>query len=1018
MSIGEYFKRLFSQQLFLVTTVLVIAVWLVAGSAQSALIEDFESGAPVLNGYPGQDQDPASWQLTTSNAYGGGGSSLRLFGNTWKTQQVAAVSVSDSTVWQVAIYCENRGEMQALGVSDGTNELFYTFFGENLPAETNWFTVYQGAFPRYQWHLFLLPIGEDWQRRFGYLPDLNQLIYVNDSDGGPTGITLFDAIADVTVDRPRAPRARILYTVAAQQKVSAKLYRLAIDFRGEVFDPDSGSHTWSWDFGDSMTSSQQNPQHEFLVHADYPYTVGLRVFDELGLAGGDTCQIAVAPGDPGEPLTVNFVGDVFTGRGYETSGGLIATHGIEALFTPTLEIFGHAADLNVANLEVPYTDRGTPHPTKSVVFRSRPENISGIAYAGIDLVTLGNNHIIDYGEIGMLDTMDGLELLNIRYSGAGRSEYMALLPTFWTEKGVRLGFLGLCNRTGRQWNYQPYLDAGYDKPGFAYLLPENLDSSISYTRPLADVVIVQTHSGDEYETAPEAGLKGHASANWPPSVEAFGVEPGDPDFRFKTEPTPGERELRRTAIDLGADVLINHHPHVLQGFESYQGKLIAHSLGNFIFDLYYTETMPTLVLTLEIEKTGISGYRFTPAWINHWIPEPATGNLGREIVGRLADYSRPMNVVVVPLPDSNEARIHLSRADLDSTIHTTDVELTLAKDGDHAVSAPLALAGSGNLSHLNGLSGGGPWEFRWGREILWHGGFEDEGADLWDDNTADEVLVEDVAYSGARSLRLRRLSSATGQTGTDLEKHLPCDPTKEHSATAWLRTDNAAQARVMARFYDSRYSESPAGDFDLAPRFDGSTPWRLLWRDLETPSNALYFELRCAHEPPSAGTGYSWYDDLAFIEWEPWTPAGADLAVPTPNNFRYLQVRSADTGVATVVVSYAETAYGPGGISGVTHDAPEARRPGLRCYPNPFNPRVTIELRLSAATGAEVSVEVFDVRGRRLRTLHHGPLPAGLRHGLTWDGLDEKGRAVASGIYLVQAKAGQQRVQRKVTLVR
>ncbi len=89
---------------------------------------------------------------------------------------------------------------------------------------------------------------------------------------------------------------------------------------------------------------------------------------------------------------------------------------------------------------------------------------------------------------------------------------------------------------------------------------------------------------------------------------------------------------------------------MLQGFESYQGKLIAHSLGNFIFDLYYPETMPTLVLTLEMDKQGITGYRFTPAWINHWIPEPATGDLGRAIVDRLADSSRPMNAIVVPDP--------------------------------------------------------------------------------------------------------------------------------------------------------------------------------------------------------------------------------------------------------------------------------------------------------------------------------------------------------------------------------
>jgi poly-gamma-glutamate capsule biosynthesis protein CapA/YwtB (metallophosphatase superfamily) len=804
--------------------------------------------------------------------------------------------------------------------------------------------------------------------------------------------------------------------VAKQKKISPKLFEVTVDFLGEVFDPDSGSHTWAWDFGDGATSDLQNPTHEFVVHADYPYTVGLCVTDPDGLAAGDTCQIAVAPGDPEGPLTVNFVGDVFTGRGYESNGGIIDTYGIEALYEPTLDIFGNAADVNVANLEVCYTDRGEPHPTKSVVFRSEPENIHGLTYAGIDLVTLGNNHIIDYGEIGMLDTMDGLDQINIRFSGAGVSDYMALLPTFWTEKGVRMGFLGLCNRTGRQWNYQPFLDAGYDKPGFGYLLPDQLDRSISYTRPLADIVIVQTHSGDEYETAP--GMAHAHGPGWPPPIEVAEIKADDVDFRFKVEPSPGERELRRLAIDLGADILINHHPHVLQGFESYQGKLIAHSLGNFIFDLYYTETMPTMVLTLEVEKTGITGYRFTPAWINHWIPEPATGNLAREIVGRLADYSLPMNAVVVPIADSNEARIHLSRAELDSTLNVTQAVLALIESDGFAVSAPVKLAGQGYLSRIDALTGGGPWEVRWGREILWHGGFEDEGADLWDVNTDDEELVTDIFHAGQRSLRLRRFSDASGQTGTDLEKHLPCDPSKEHSAVAWFRADNAHQARVMVRYYDGRYSGSPVGDYDLAPRFDGTTDWIRQWRDLETPASGSYFDMRCGHEPPTSGTAYSWYDDLAFIEWEPWVPGDADKTIPAPNNFRFLQVRSADPGAPTVPVSYVETAYGPGNVSSAPQDTPVAGGIGLRCFPNPFNPRVTIEMDLTAAPAAEVTLEVFDVRGRKVRTLHRGPLPGGVRNGLTWNGRDDLGQAVASGVYLVQAKSGEKRVRQKITLLR
>ena len=74
-----------------------------------------------------------------------------------------------------------------------------------------------------------------------------------------------------------------------------------------------------------------------------------------------------------------------------------------------------------------------------------------------------------------LQTQHLLDSLNVRHSGAGTNSFFALQPTFWTEQGVRIAFLGQCNRTGRQWNYQPFLDAGYDKPGFAHFFPPNLD---------------------------------------------------------------------------------------------------------------------------------------------------------------------------------------------------------------------------------------------------------------------------------------------------------------------------------------------------------------------------------------------------------------------------------------------------------------------------------------------------------------------------------------------------------------
>jgi poly-gamma-glutamate capsule biosynthesis protein CapA/YwtB (metallophosphatase superfamily) len=987
-----------------------------AAAARGEVIENFESGTVVLTSYPDQDLQPDAWELTEDNCFAGS-LALRLYGNTWKMQEIGPQAVSDSTVWRVAVYIETLGQMQAFGVSDGTRELFYTFAGEELPQDSAWWTVYQGAFPRRQWYAYLLPVGADWQATYGDLPTVTHLIYVNDDDAGSPGVTIWDEIADVTDDLPVAPLARILYSAGSMQQVAKGLYRVTAQFLAKVFDPDSDTHQFYWDFGDGATSDLPDPVHQFLVTAHHTYTVGLRVTDPDGLAGGDTCQVRVEVGPAELPLTMNFVGDVFTGRAYESSGGIIDTQGIEALFAPTLPILGEAADLSACNMEVCYTDQGTPHPTKTVVFRSRPENVVGLVYAGFDVLNIANNHIIDYGEAGMVQCLGLLDGLALPYSGAGVNAYFARQPAFLTAKGIRLGFLGFCNRCGRTWNYQPFLDAGYNKPGFAYLLPSNVALALDETRDLADVVIVQLHSGDEYETVPPERGGGLGT---PPPVEADAIGPTDPDFSFCVEPSPGDRALRRLVADLGADVVINHHPHVLQGFESYGGKLIAHSLGNFVFDLYYPETMPTLVLTLEITKEGIVGYRFVPAWIDDMIPQPATGQLGREIMDRLADYSRPMNAVLAVDPGRCEARIHLSRSGVDSTVTLSEVPLELAEEGGWWLSPPLALAGTGNLSAVLDVTGdaAGGWEVCWGREILWHGGFEAEGATLWDVNTADEWLDDTVAHGGTRSLVLRRHDSDTGQTGTDLERHLPCDPAKRHTGCGWLKTDNAAGARIMVRFYSSRTGESPLSSTDLAAYVGGTTDWTRQWQDLATPGGAIYFELRCGCEPPAAGTGYAWFDDLALVEWEPWVGADAAVDIPAPNNHRYLQVRRA-TPATTATIRYAETAYGSTLSAATSEETPSAGRSPLRCFPNPFNPRTTVELTMPQGEGVvSVTVAVYDLRGHRIALLQQGPLPRGARVGLTWDGRDNQGRPAPSGVYLARARIGPQVHAHKLVLVR
>ena len=87
-------------------------------------------------------------------------------------------------------------------------------------------------------------------------------------------------------------------------------------------------------------------------------------------------------------------------------------------------------------------------------------------------------------------------------------------------------------------------------------------------------------------------------------------------------PQPGEnREIRQYAIDNGADLVICHHPHVIHGVELYNGKLIAHSLGNFVFELDYPETFPTFILNAKVDETGFYEFTLTPVYIDDYIPQ-------------------------------------------------------------------------------------------------------------------------------------------------------------------------------------------------------------------------------------------------------------------------------------------------------------------------------------------------------------------------------------------------------------
>jgi poly-gamma-glutamate capsule biosynthesis protein CapA/YwtB (metallophosphatase superfamily) len=840
--------------------------------SETLIIENFEDGEVTLRSYSiEEDQDPNDWEVTNEQAYKSV-YSLKLYGNTWKAQDIMPRLLEQNTVWQIAIFIQSIGEMQSFGLSDGINELFYTFRGTEVLVEPEWRIVYQGIAPIGEWQTFLLPVGEDWYNTFGYRPNIVSLYYINDNDSPFShGVVYFDEVFDITAIQPIEPSVSIDYW---PQWVMDSDY----SFYADVYDPDSWTHSFFWEFGDGDTATSQYTSHIF---EPLTYTVAVSAQDESERVGYDAVLLACGP-DTGE-VTVNFVGDVMMARKYEQPGGIIPTHGVEYIFDFTLDVFGNAADVNVCNLECPLTDEGEPHPTKSIIFRSKPENVAGLTYAGIDVVSNGNNHIYDYLDRGIEETIEVLDSAGICHSGAGLDLYEALKPTFVSHEGIRIAFLGFNDRNGIQYNEQPWFYAGYSKPGCLRPTQQYMEDAINKVRDVADFIVVQIHCGEEYT-----------------SVPTFKLNPKDPFYedivRFPTMPDSSNTELKYMAIDLGADLVIGHHPHVLQGFEIYNGKIIAHSLGNFVFDLDYFETFPSMIVNCLLDRSGVIDCYFTPVFIDDYIPVPATGGLSKNILRRMADYSRKMGCIIVYDEEMTSAFVCVDTTELlKSPINTSGSVPVFPGAGPYYVSHPWQLSGPGDISGIDSVVADIPVpdvEVRLGKDMLWFGDFELEGATVWDLNSSDEWLDSTVFHHGQRSLVLRRNWNSSGNVITNLENRAPIEPECEHTLAGWLKTNNSADASFMVLYYQYRLSGSPLGTEYACDPVTGTQDWIFYTKDLTVPGNAGWVDIKSSNDRPAADTGYAWFDELVLIEWTDWMPADVPIDVEFPNNYTHLQMKT------------------------------------------------------------------------------------------------------------------------------
>lgn len=280
------------------------------------------------------------------------------------------------------------------------------------------------------------------------------------------------------------------------------------------------------------------------------------------------------PNEPGPSVTLFAVGDMMLGR---TIGDRILAHGAGVVFDESIATLLASADLTVGNLECAASERGRPQ-SKSYTFRAPPAALESLALGGFDLVSLANNHALDYGTDALADTADHLGNLGIQAVGAGGSLAAAQAPVVLERGGLKIAFVGLLDAPAEGDFTRENWEAQVDAPGVAWADIATVDHVVSDARRSADVVVAMLHFG----------------------------------FEYAASPSPQQRALAHAAIDAGATVVIGSHPHVLQEVEEYEHGLIAYSLGNFVFDGFDGTANQSAILELTLTNEGVESWELVP----------------------------------------------------------------------------------------------------------------------------------------------------------------------------------------------------------------------------------------------------------------------------------------------------------------------------------------------------------------------------------------------------------------------
>lgn len=286
-------------------------------------------------------------------------------------------------------------------------------------------------------------------------------------------------------------------------------------------------------------------------------------------------------------------GDVMLSRSVEKK--MIEKKNFKYPFIKTAELTS-SADITFGNLETPIIAGKTVN-TSEMKFRTDPKSLAGLRYAGFDVLSLANNHMMNFGSKGLEETVKNLDQSGILHAGAGIGTDNISRSANLDIKGVKFAFLAYT------YNIDLKKTSKGEEYGVSSMDKERMKGEVKKAKEKSDIVVVSMHAGTEY----------------------------------KTRSGTFQQDFAHSAIDAGADLVIGHHPHVVQEMEKYNGKYIIYSLGNFVFDqMWSNETRLGAVAEITFNGKEIKSARFHPVKIfDYSQPSFIDGAEAIRILGRL-----------------------------------------------------------------------------------------------------------------------------------------------------------------------------------------------------------------------------------------------------------------------------------------------------------------------------------------------------------------------------------------------